>query len=219
MAKPVNTQEAQQPVNSRETEWSELVPQFVGHEDEMSPERVKTSWEKMYRLASMKAPTEKQRAAFRLAVYAYSAVNGTTRVGDYAGVFVLADGTEVPAAVIPRGAGQLDIRRFFRGNMKESYDALKGSGVLERDARFVAKAAALGIRPEEAFAMADWFADCPYFTPGEKLAHEKSLKYALSRSRRTRGGRPLEEVEAEQLGEILEVQGRQDAPSYSHGEF
>jgi len=192
-------------------DWAAVKPLAVSHEDAMDYGKVKNVWAEMMKLAGLRAPDEKLQAAFRLAVYKYAHANGTSRVGQYEGEMTLSDGTKVPAAVIPRATGAFAIRKFFRGNMTESYVALKESGVVESDERSVAKAAKFGVSAACAFATADWMSDCPMFTPAEVSAHEKAFTYAVERAKRARGGRPLESVEAGHLRAGLEAQGQLDA--------
>lgn len=181
----------------------------------MGEQAVLKVWKRMYALARMSAPSEKQQKAFRLAVYAYCVVNGSSREGKYTGTMVLNDGTVVDAAVIPQAATKMHVRKFLRGNMKESYEALKMSGVIEEDERYVAKVAAFGVAPEAAFATADWMADCPHFTPSENRAHLAARDHGLQRSRRARGGQSLEDVERERLSDDLDAQGSLDPPMAS----
>jgi len=105
------------------------------------------------------------------------------------------------AAIIPRAVGGLDIRRFFRGNMIESYEALKTSGFGEREQILVAKVAGYGVPASCAFATGDWFQNCPLFTPEERRAHDAVRVLSLKRARGARGNRALEEVEGEAMEE------------------
>jgi len=117
-----------------------------------------------------------------------------------------ASGKVFSAAWIVEAVNIMELRRFLRACMKESYDFLKISGYIQtKELKFVAKAAALGIGPDEAFAMADWFTDCPWFTPLEKKAHELSRNKGLNKSRFARDGRTLEEVEAASVKASLEA--------------
>jgi hypothetical protein len=152
-------------------------------------------------------PDEKVQASCRIAVYKYLCINGTSREGSYAGTITMSDGNSFPASVIPLAAGKMQIRKFMRGNMQESYDALKSSRTMDVEARFIAKQAKLGISADCAFAVADWMTDCPLFTPAEGAAHEKSLMHGLERSRRARGGKTLEEVETSRVDDSLHAQG------------
>lgn len=200
-------------------DWTSVKPLAVSHEDALDPAKVKNVWAEMMKLAGLKAPDEKLQAAFRLAVYKYAHANGTSRVGQYEGEMTLADGTKVPAAVIPRATGAFAIRKFFRGNMVESYVALKESGIVEEDERSVAKVVKYGVSASCAFATADWMSDCPMFTPAETSAHEKAFTYAVERSRRARGGRNLETVEGQHLRTGLKAQGQLDADGGENIEF
>lgn len=208
--KVINTQGESSRARPRVVNWAELTPQFVGTEDTMSPDKVAAVWENMMRIAGLGQPDEKTRQSFRLAVYVYAMKNGTSREGSYGGTIRMSNGTEFPASVIPKATGQMSIRRFFRGNMTESYEALKASGAGANDERFVAKAASMAITAEAAFAVADWLTDCPHFTNSEKLAHDKNFVNSVARARRARNGMSLEAVEDARLSDNLEVQG----PSY-----
>jgi len=183
-----------------------LLPKAVDSEDVMNPGGVVRVWDRVYRAAGLASADEDARTMVRYAVYIYCSKNGASREGNYAGEFTLANGVVVPASVIPGGAGLLNIRRFMRGNMRESYKMHKSTGCMEEDERYVAKAAALGISAEHAFAMSDWYGDCPYFTPAEKRAYEISFNAGLERARRNRGG-TLEKVEQARIARSLEAQG------------
>jgi len=198
--------------NAGAIQWDDLVPKSVDDEDSMSAEKVKVVWLDMYARAGLRNPSEGVQAAFRLAVYVYAAKNATSRQGNYRGSFTLADGTKVDASVIPAATGKMNIRRFFRGNMEESYVALKRSRAMEQEKRFIAKAADLGITSDCAFATADWLAGCPDLTPAEAAAHNKSFVNGLERAKRSRGGKTLEDVEDGLNDKELSVQGRFDAP-------
>jgi hypothetical protein len=196
-------------------DWASVAPKFIAKEDAMDPYKVKVVWANMFSAAGLKAPTEKQQMAFKLAVYVYGKKNGTSREGQYSGLVQLADGFEFNAAVIPQCTGKMEIRRFFRGNMMESYDALKNSRVIENDPVEVAKAAKMGISASAAFATADWLTDCPKFTPLEAQAHEASFSYSISRARRARDGSSLEGVEKNRMMEGLASQGHFEGPPSS----
>jgi len=192
-------------------DWSDLAPKFVAHEDTMSPERVADCWGRIYTAAGLVSPSEKTQAACRIAVYLYLFVNGASREGAYAGDCVMSDGHKFSASVIPHVVGKFAIRRFARGNAEESYEALKKSGAVAKNPRLVAAAADIGIGADEAFAMADWLDGCSMMTPSEINACARAKTYALSRSKRARGGHTLEEVEDKRVDEGLSAQGPADA--------
>jgi len=192
--------------------WNDATPKIVSFEDCLGQEANSKAWEKLYAATGLKSPNEKERRSVRAAVYVYCAKNGTSREGEYSGTFVLAGGQTVDAAVIPRAAGKMKIRKFLRANMIESYIFFKETGVMEQDDRFVAKAAAFGISAECAFAMADWLDDCPMFTPAEAKAHTTVFNKSIDRSKRARGGKTLETIEDERVTEGIEVNG----PAYDH---
>jgi len=190
--------------------WLDVVPKSVDSEDALSFSENKAVWEKIYKAIGKATANESERKAVRAGIYAYCAKNATSREGDYAGSIQLADGTTISAAVIPQSAGKMKIRKFLRANMMESYDFFKTTRVMESDDRFVAKCATKGISAENAFATADWLADCPKFTPGEQKAHESSFNIGVDRARRARGGHNLEDVEQGRVQEGLRVQGPLD---------
>lgn len=202
--------------NSRRVVWSERAPKMVASEDSMDPRKVAAVWQKMYNEARMGGMSEAEQQAFRLGVYVYACKNGTSREGDYSGSIVLNNGAEFSAAVIPRATGKMSIRKFFRGCALESYEALKESGCMEADERFVAKVSALGVTPECAFATADWLTDCPKFTPAERAAHDKTFTMGIERARRARDGSTLESVEGGRVARTLEAQGPATAPLAGH---
>jgi hypothetical protein len=188
-----------------ENEWEKFTPKFVSAEDSMSPKDVAMVWQRIYKAAG--ANGEDAQKAVRVAVYVYGRVNGTSRAGNYQGECVPSTGSSFPAAAIPQATGSLVIRRFYRGNMAESYQALKHTGWLVNHPRVLAGAARLGVGPSEAFAMADWMKDCQYFTPAETRAFEASFTTGIERATRARGGQSLEQVEAEGTRETMEAQG------------
>jgi len=170
----------------------------------MVADRAKEIWARIYKDAGAK--DENDQKAVRAAVFVYCALNGTSRVGNYGGVMQLSNGKSLPAAILVRHA-QSNIRQFLRERMDESYEFFTESRAMEEHSRFVARAAALGIAPGDAFAMADWLSDCPMFTPAQKQAHDKSFNYSIERSRRAREGKTLERVEDSRIKEELSVQG------------
>jgi len=188
----------------KQMNWAELSPVSVDYEDSMNAGKVKEVWQKMYQLAGLRNPSEDEQASFRLACYVYACINGTSRVGNFSGQITTSGGTVFPASVISRATGGLNIRQFFRGNMSESYEALKMSGCIERDERYVAKVLnEVGASAECAFATSDWMTNCPHFTPAERAAHNASFDYSVRRARNARGGRSLEAVEKEGASERL----------------
>jgi len=193
--------------SSKATDWAALRPKHVDAENAMNPRSVALVWQKMMQKAGLGSASELDQKAFHLAVYVYACKNGTSREGNYAGTIVTSTGHVFQADVIPYATGKMNIRRFFRGNMEESYHSLKKSESMEQDEAFIARMAGYGVSAECAFATADWLADCPFFTPAESSAHNTVLNYSLARSRRARGGKALEAVEGQRLGEGLEVQG------------
>lgn len=207
MAKVESSTAQQKTVESSTIKWSELTPISVDFEDAMGPKRVAEVWQKMMIKAGVRSASEDTQRSFRLAVYVYGALNGTSREGNYKGEIKMSTGHAFDASVIPQSTGNLEIRQFFRGNMVESYHALKLSGAIAANERMVARAAALGISADCAFAMADWMASCPLFTNNEAKAHDAAFVYSVQRSRRARGGRNLEAVEGDRRESVLESQG------------
>jgi len=193
-------------------EWDKFVPKAVGKEDALSPPVVQAVWDKLYAAVGKSSAGEDAKLAIRCGVYAYGLLNGTSRAGNYSRTIITSDGFEFSAAEIPRATGTTRIRQFFRGNMKESYDFFKSSGYVQKyEPRFVSKAATLGIGPDEAFAMGDWFAGCPWFTPLESRAHEASGNRGLNRARSARGGDSLEDVEADAVEAAVNAGGAKPA--------
>jgi len=207
MAQPATSVSTATKGNDKSIDWAALRPGEVDYEDALNSETVKKTWAKMYRLGGLNSPNEQTQAAFRLAVYVYACKNGTSRAGNYRGMITMADGNSFPASVILEATGKMAVRKFFRGNMVESYKALKQSGAMEQDERFVARVADLQISADCAFAVADWLSGCPGMTPAESAAHAKSLEFSLSRARRARGGHSLEDEEEKVVHKGLEAQG------------
>lgn len=186
--------------------WADLKPASVGLENAMGAARVEGVWESIYKLVGG-ASDESKKRSIRLAVFTYAMLNGTSREGAYRARCKTSYGKEFDAAVIPQSTGKMDIRRFFRGNMTESYIALKSSGVAADYPDFIAKAATKGISQDCAFATADWLTDCHLLTPAEEKAHNASFTISVEKARRARGGRGLEEVESGRVTDSLEAQG------------
>jgi hypothetical protein len=200
------TQQPNSGVQKKEEAWSDFIPKTVGTEDALSAREVEAVWLKMYKLADMPTAGEQEKKALRCAVYTYCCLNGTSREGGYGAEMILSNGRIVGADIIPKAAGRLHIRKFLRGNMDESYSFLKNSRVIEKEERYVAKCATMGIDASCAFATADWLGNCPHFTPTEQRAHEASFSRGLERSRRARGG-TLEETEASRVDDLMRAQG------------
>jgi len=192
-------------------DWAGLKPKSVGTEDALGESQNKQTWEKLYGLAGAASADEAAKQGIRLAVYAYCCVNGTSREGAYEAMLKTATGLEFSASVIPQAASRMSIRKFLRANIVESYTALKESGIIEENERYVAKVSLLGISASCAFATADWMGDCPLFTPMEVKAHEISFNVGLERSRRSRGGVSLEAVERKRVDATMEAQGSMES--------
>lgn len=186
--------------------WVKALPKHVDAEDTMSPAMVKKSWNDIYREAGMRGSSEDEQRAVRLAVYVYFALNGTSRVGNYTGRIVTSSGVAFDSAVLVRVLSKFSLRRFMRGNMDESYEALKMSGAMSQYPRFIAKVGELGISPEVAFATADWMSDCRFFTPEESRANRLAFNYAIKRATGSRQGRSLEDVERSDVQSGLRAQ-------------
>jgi hypothetical protein len=186
--------------------WVDLKPKSIGFENAMGAEQVAEVWKKIY-VAVGGASDETKKSAVRLAVYTYAMINGTSREGAYRALCKTSYGTTFPASVISQSTGRMEIRRFFRGNMTESYEALKASDVATDYPDFVASAATKGISADCAFATADWLTDCYLLTPAEERAHNVSFTISVEKSRRARGGHRLEEVEADRISDSLAAQG------------
>jgi len=194
-----------------ERDWARLKPLGFGRDDAMEADEVKRCWAKIYKDAGLRSPGEEIQAACRLGVYAYACANGTSKWGSYSRTVVMSNGHKFAAAVVPVATGQTEIRRFFRGNLEESYKALKESQVMQDDERYLMYASKHGVSPACAFALADWLTDCPLFTPEENRAHEQLFAYRTERARRARGGRSIEEVDGERRAESLRAQGPMSA--------
>jgi len=209
-----STQSSQSSRQAKAVEWASYAPKVIPSEDAMSAEDCDIVWGKLARYAGFSSANEDEQLSIKLATYSYFARNGTSREGDYGAIIKMSNGKNLQAADIKRAVG-IGPRKFMRGCMSESYVALKSSRVMETDERFVAKAAAFGVSPECAFAIADWFDECPYFTPKERTAHEAAKNHGLTRARNARNG-TLEDVERDRLNEGLNA-GRAGGDSYASG--
>jgi len=197
---PAQSSQSSRP--NKVVDWVSYAPKIVPSEDALPEGECNVIWENIAKYAGITSASEDERLSIRLATYCYFARNGTSREGDYGTVVKMSTGKDLAAADIKRAVG-LNPRKFMRGCMDESYTALKTSRIMEKDERFVAKAATFGVSADCAFATADWFDDCPRFTPKEKLAHDSAKNYGLNRARNARSGVTLEEVERNRLDEGL----------------
>lgn len=186
-------------------DWASVAPIAVDAEDSLNPKAVRKIWERMSDTLGIRGEVQQQQ--LRAGVYVYCLINGCSRAGSYQGMIRMADGSEVPASIIPQTAGVTQVRKFLRGCMEESYRCLKALDLGIIAPRVVSSAAALGIGPSEAFATADWMADCSLFTPSEFKAHSSSFEHSVKRARAARDGKSLETVEAERLDGAIESQG------------
>jgi len=153
-------------------DWSAYVPKQVSRVDTMDKDKADKKWELIYKAARASSESEPVKKGIRLGVYVYCCINGCSPESDYSGSVQTYSGLMFPAAVVPQSVGKHEVRRFLRAYLKESYNALKSSGAIENEAKYVAACASLGISAGVAFATADWMSDCPHFTPEELRAHE-----------------------------------------------
>lgn len=176
-------------------DWAKAAPMVVTHETALSKAEADAIWVKIYERVPGAVSSRKLQQEVRAAVYTYCAINGTSRAGTYSSDIKLASGGVLPAEAIVQATTGLKIRKFLRANMEESYKALKNSQYLLSDGKFVMKASTLGIGAEQAFAMADWMTNCPYFTPAELSAHEISMARGLKKAAHSRSGEDLNSIE------------------------
>lgn len=188
-------------------EYSKLVPAHVDDVTTMSEDKVNATWEAIYKLMGVSSAGEDEKKAIRCGVYTYARKNGTSRAGGWNKTFTTANGKTYEAACVLAVTGKFELRRFFRGNERESYKYLKYSGVVESTPKLMMEGEQYGVAPECVFALADWLDDCPFLMPEEKQAHEKARVYNYERAKRARGGKSLEAIEDEQRAKALEVQG------------
>jgi hypothetical protein len=196
-----------------EAAWSKFRPKTVDSARVMNASATKKAWEGLYAKWGVASASEDVKKEVRCGLYMYAFKNGTSRAGGYTGDFVVASGKACSASEVPRVVGEREIRRFMRANGDESYDFLKWSGAVEMDNDLVAVAAAMGVSPRLAFALADWFEDNPKLTAEERAVQDQGRTFNLERSRRARGGRSLEDVEGAQRQLVLRAQGPGIEPS------
>jgi len=153
----------------------------------------------------MNSADEAAKRFLRAGVYAYLLVNGTSRVGAYAGTFTTADGRVVEASKIVNAVGATEVRRWMRGCMSESYQMLKIFDIQALSPRYVAKMASMNVSAANTFATADWLTNCPLFSPAEKQAHDASFTFSTTRAHASRGG-TLDGVEERLLGKQVDAQ-------------
>jgi len=177
----------------------------VDTEDSFSPAKTSETWQKLYR--KLGVSDEQVQLSVRAGVYVYLLANGASRVGNYKGEIQTSTGLTFSASMIPHVAGVMEVRRFMRGNLTESYLVLKAINIPEVLRKLTSKCATIGIGASDVFAVADWMDNCPEFTPSETAAHEKYRNFCLQRARGARGGKSLEEVEEVNLERNLHAQG------------
>jgi len=186
--------------------WADCKPKKAEYEDAMSKDECDDYWKRIYKMSGVGDGDEKAKRELRAAAYVYAAINGTSSVGNYRRNMVTASGRSIPARVLPQVLNG-NIRQFFRGNMDDAYDFFVETGHMETEHRFCEKAAAKGVAASEAFCTADFLADCSKFTPLQKRAHQMAFDYGVSRARRARDGRSLEQVQEMESHATLEAQG------------
>jgi len=165
------------------------------YEDTMPKAQVDLVWTAIYKAAG--ANQEPQHDAVRVAVYGYGARNGTVSVGAYRRSIETSDGLSFDSAVIPRAAKD-NIRQFYRGNMNDSYTALKESGELADDDRFMTRVLNKGVPSHAYIALCDWMKDCPQMTATESEHHLRLFSLAVHTANIGRGG-SLEDVKASRV--------------------
>lgn len=202
---------------AKTNKWIAAAPKAVDSENALGPEKVRAAWAKMYTAAGVSG--EEGQMQLRAAVYLYGLINGTSREGSYKGFMKLANGMSVSASVIVAAVGGTEIRKFFRGNMEESYEALKIMPLADLAPAVVVKAAELGCAADEAFATADWMSNNHRFTPGELRVHNLAFTTSVSRARRARSGQSLEDVERGRLHEMVASQGPEAVAGGSRIDF
>lgn len=192
---------------TKKVEWKKYRPKALVYEDTVLLRSLDEIWADIYRAVG--ANNEAQQREARVAAYAYAATNGTSREGNYEGVMVAASGWKFPASVVIRFTTKSHIRRFFRANMNESYEALKESEVLVDDERFMSGVVNDGVPAEAYMAKCDWLKDCSLMTPQERYHHDRLFVAKKKAADIARGG-SLESVEADRYSA---VQGAEDSQS------
>lgn len=175
------------------TRYESVGVPVVEHEDRFPQEAATDVWEDIYTL--FRATSEQTRDEVRVAVYAYFAVNGTSRVGKYSRGVTSGSETVVVHEIVKQITGGT-IREFFRADVVDAYHALKDSGVLENDEVFVQKALDKGVPRGFVHCAVDFLRGCPEFTNEEKQYSDAAFKNAIQRSFVARGGKGLDEIEA-----------------------
>jgi hypothetical protein len=187
--------------------YAGCVPQRVDAVNTLPRVKVDKVWAALYGYAKIAGAAEETKLALRCAVYCYLAVNGTSPEGSYTGIVISGKGTELQAAKIPECAGKFDVRRFMRGNAKESVDYFHETDVLAGLEPMVTKCAQHNLRPSEALALCDWLDGAQGLTPVELEAQARLKAESLMRARRSRGGHSVEELRDEDVQRGLEAQG------------
>jgi hypothetical protein len=178
-------------VKGREAErarWEKVDSTEAASERADAPDVCKARWQKVY--AMFNATSDKAKDAAFLAVNLYFAKNGCSPAGGYTQDIVAA-GTEVPASsvVAVTGRGDGAVRKWLRGALLDSVNALKYSKACEKDPVMVAEAGEYGLSPEQAWLMADWLAPKnPYLSAEEGDVAARVRVHKISRANVGRGG-------------------------------
>jgi len=183
----------------------------------LSREVADAKWNKIYQVFGVSG--EQGRAEVKLALYAYFAVNGTSKCGDYGQTIITSGGATCLASDVVNIIGKDVLRRFFRAYADEPYWALKGSNVLESDGVAVAKAAERNIPSNMVYLLADYLSDCPAMTPSEAAVYARAFSYNIKRAGAARGGRDTASVDASARDEVLEAQRAAGQESVSNAMY
>lgn len=173
-------------------DWSGVAVPVTEHEDRMPADDAQRVWNEIYRLFN--AAGESAQLEVRLAVYAYYAVNGASTQTKHSREISTGGGEVAAASDVMKCIGVQRIRQFLRSDVREAYDALKDSEVLEADEVAVSKAEEKGIPKGCTFLMADFLRGCPSLTPEEKKIADSAFIYSIARARGARGGLTVEQI-------------------------
>jgi len=177
----------------RSVDIDSMMPKGVDREDAMSQEQVDVHWERMFGAAGMRGADEKKKLQFKLAVLVYAYTNGTSSLGNYNAWIQLADGSKYSSRCIIDTCGTSGIRRFFRGNADFAASVFAGNSRLAAYSVLAARAFKNGVPFESMYAMGDFMADCPSFTPSEISIHDRMFKQKINRAAAARSGKTIEE--------------------------
>lgn len=152
----------------------------VQDKESIEPESInRTKWSLIYDMFT--ETSEAGQLEVFGAVNLFFLANGTSPKAKWKRDVKTPGGKEVPAAEIVKiiGTQEGELRQFMRGRMEESYLFLKNNPGVREDMYVAEKAAKHNVPADEAWLMADWLSDCPFFVSDESSKYERIKTHNL----------------------------------------